>query len=63
MFAENFKESERVHACPSIATLQQSKEWTNQLRGAVVTDTEDSDSDDEDTLMTSSIYTEDSNYK
>ena len=40
-----------------------SKEWTNQLRGAVVTDTKDSDSDDEDTLTTPSIYTEDSNYK
>ena len=41
MFAENFKESDRDHTCPAVATLQQREECTNNPRGAVVTYTED----------------------
>ena len=42
MFAELFKESDRVHACPAFDTPQQREERTHQPRGAVVIDTEDS---------------------
>ena len=51
MFAEIFKESDMVHAIPSVATTQQRGEWTRHSRGAVVTDTEDRDSDNEDSVM------------
>ena len=39
MFAESFKESDRVHACPAVATPQQMEEGAHHPRGAVVTDT------------------------
>ena len=60
-FAEIFKESDRVHACPAVATRQQREEWTNQTCGVVVTDTEDINSDDGDRFTPPLIYQEDSN--
>ena len=58
MFAENFKESNRVHACPAVATPYQREEWTHQTHGAVVKDTEDINLDDEDSLMPTLMYLE-----
>ena len=43
--------------------LQQREEWTNQPRGAVVTETEDIDSDNKVSLMPPLIYPEDSDDK
>ena len=63
MFAEFFKESDRVHACPSVSTPQQREECTHQPRGAVATDTEDSNSDDKYIVMPPLIYPEESNDK
>ena len=59
MFTDFFKESDRVHACPSFATPHQREEWNHQPCGAMVTNTEDSNSDDEDSLMPLLIYPED----
>ena len=39
MFAEFFKESNRVYACPSVAAPQQREEWDYQPRGYVFTET------------------------
>ena len=61
MLEEIFKESDRVHACPAVATPQQREEYTHQPHGAVVTYTEDSDSYDKDILMPKLIYPEDFN--
>ena len=58
---EYFKESNKVHACPAVATTQQREEWTHHTRDTVVTDTEDSDSDEEDSMMSLLIYPEYSN--
>ena len=38
IFVGFFKESGRVHDCPSVSTLQKRGEWNNQPRGATVTD-------------------------
>ena len=43
-----FKESDWVHACPAVATPQQREEWNHKTCDAVVTDTEGSDLDDEE---------------
>ena len=56
MFAKIFKESDRVPACPSVSTEHQKEKWTHQPRGAVVTDMEDSDLDEEDSVMPTLIY-------
>ena len=60
MFAEFFKESDRVHACPEVATTQQREDWTRHHRGAVVIDTEDIDPDDKYSVMHLLIFPEDS---
>ena len=60
MFAENFKESDRVHAWPVVATQQQIKEWNHHPHSTVVTDTEDSNLDNEDSVMSLLIYSEES---
>ena len=60
MFAKNFKESDRVHAYLAVATTQQREEWTHQPRGVVVTETEDSDSENKDSVIHLLIYPEDS---
>ena len=44
MFAVNFKESDRVHTCPEVATTQQREKWNHHPQYTVVTDTEGSDS-------------------
>ena len=62
MFAEFFKESNRVYACPSVAAPQQREEWDYQPRGYVFIETEKSDSDDKDSVMPSLIYPEESDY-
>ena len=46
MLLEIFKESDRVHACPTVAMPQQREEWNHKTRSAVVTDIEDRKSDD-----------------
>ena len=51
MFAEIFKESDMVHACPAVATLQQMEEWTKQPCVTLVTDTESSNLDNEYNVM------------
>ena len=51
IFAEFFKESDRVHECPEVATPQQMKECTHQPCGSVVTETEDIELDHEYTVM------------
>ena len=61
MFKESFKESQRVHVCPSVATLQQREKWYHQPQGAGVIDTDNRDLDDEDSMMPLLIYPEDSN--
>ena len=58
MYAKNFKELERTQDCQEVATPQQREDWTHHLHGAVVTDTEESDSDYEDSVMTLLIYPE-----
>ena len=63
MFAEIFKESDRVHTFPVVAMPQQREEWTHQNRNAVVTEAEDRDSDDKDSVMTLLIYPEEYNDK
>ena len=42
-----------------VATTHQMEEWTHQPRGAVVTDKEKIDSDEEDSMMYPLIYPED----
>ena len=59
MFAENFKEWDRVHTCPSVSTPQQREEWTHLLCDAMVTYTEESKSDEEDIVVPLLIYLED----
>ena len=51
MLEQFFKEPERVHTCPAVATTHQREEWTHHPRGAVVTDTDDIDSNDKDIVM------------
>ena len=46
-----FKESDRVHDCLEVSTTQQRGEWTHHSCSAVATDTEDSDSDNEDSVI------------
>ena len=53
---EFFKEPDGVHTCPAVATTQKREEWTHHPRGAMVTDTEDSDSDNEDSVINPLIY-------
>ena len=43
MLAEFFRESDRAHACPVVATPHQREEWTYHPRGAVVIKMEESD--------------------
>ena len=59
-FTDFFKESERVHALTSVDNTHQREEWTHHPRGAVATETEDRNSDDEGIVMTPLIYLEDS---
>ena len=51
MFAEIFKDSNRVHDYPAVATTQKRGEWTHHTCGARVTDTEDSKQDDKYSVM------------
>ena len=53
-----FKEYDKVHALPAVDTTQQREERTNHPRGPVATDTEDSDSEDEYSMMPPLIYLE-----
>ena len=62
MFAEFFMEPDRVHACQSVATPQQREECNHQPSSSVVTDTDDSNSDEKESAMPLLIYPEDSNY-
>ena len=61
MFAEIFKESDRFHARPEVATPQKREEWTHHPPIAVVTDTEDRDFDNKDIAMPPLTYLEKSN--
>ena len=56
IFTEFFKESDRVHACTAVDKPQKREDWTHQHRGDVVTDMEDSDSDNKDNVMHPLIY-------
>ena len=47
IFAENFKELDRVNAFSSVATMQHREEWTHQIWGAMATYTEENVLDDE----------------
>ena len=58
-----FKESDRVHACPAVATIQQRVECKHYPRGSVFTYTKDSDSENEDSLMPPLFYPEDSDWE
>ena len=40
MFAKFFKDSDWVHACPTVDTPQKREEWTHQTHSAMVTDIE-----------------------
>ena len=51
-----FKESDRFHAFPVVATTQQREEWMHHPHSDVVIDTEDSNSDGEDSVMPPLIY-------
>ena len=51
MSAELTKESDRVHAYLSVATLQQREEWTHHTFFAMATETEEIKSDDEESVM------------
>ena len=51
MYAEFTKESDRVHAYLSVATLQQREEWTHHTCVAMATETEEIKSDDEESVM------------
>ena len=59
MFTEIFRESDRFHAFPEVATPQQREEWTHQPHGSVVTETEGRDSDNKDRVKHLLIYPED----
>ena len=63
MLAEIFKESDRVHTYPLVATLQQREEWTCQPHVAVVTYTEYRDLYNKDSVIPSLIYLKESNDK
>ena len=52
MFVELFKELDRFHTFPAVATPQQREEWTHQPHGAVVTDMEDIDPDEKNSVIT-----------
>ena len=54
-----FKESDRIHACPTVATSQQREERTNQPYGAFAIDTEYSDWEYKYSVTTPLIYPED----
>ena len=58
MLAWVFKELDRVHACPAVATPHKREDWTHQPGGAVVTDTYDRKLDDEESVMPLLIYLE-----
>ena len=60
MFTEFSKESDRFHTCLAVAATQQRKEWDHHPHGSVVTDTDDSDLDDKDSVMPLLIYPENS---
>ena len=60
---EIFKESYSVHACLLVATTQKREEWNHHPCSALVADTGDSDSNDEDSVMPPLIYSEDSDNK
>ena len=60
MFAEFFKESDRAHACPAVATTQQREEWTHHPCGTLVAYMEDSDSYYKDSVIPPLIYPEES---
>ena len=47
---------DKVHTCQEAATPQQREEWTHQPCGAVVTDTEESISENEDRLPEASHH-------
>ena len=56
-----FKESDRIHACPAVATLQHREKWTHRPRVAVVTYIENRNSYDKDSVIPLLIYLEYSN--
>ena len=63
MFVEFFKKPDRIHACASVATLQQRERWTRHPPGVVFTYPEDIDSDDQDSFMQPLIHMYYSNNK
>ena len=60
MLVEFFKELDRFHSFLAVSTPQQREEWTQQIRGAVVIDTDDRNSEDKDSVMPTLIYLENS---
>ena len=56
IFAEFFNELDSVHTCPAVDTPHQMEECTNQPHGVMVTDTEDSNSNNEDSVIPPLIY-------
>ena len=61
MFAGVFKESDRVHACPAVATTQQRDVWTHHTRVSLVTDMEDRNLDYKYSVMPFLFYPEEYN--
>ena len=51
-----FKESDRIHACPAVATLQHREKWTHRPCVAVVTYIENRNSYDKNSVIPPLIY-------
>ena len=60
MFVKFSKESDQINTCPAATTLNHREEWTHQTHHAMLTNTEDSDSENEKSMMPLLIYLEDS---
>ena len=58
MFAEIFRVPYRIHACVAVATPHQRDRWTHHTPGTVVTDREESESNNKDSVMYSLIHLE-----
>ena len=56
LFAEFFKISDRIHACPKVATSQHREGWNHRSHHAVVTNAEDRKLDKKYSMMPPLIY-------
>ena len=60
MFEKSFKELDQIHSCPIVTKRNHREKWIHWNQHAMVTDTEDRDSNDDDSMITSLSYPEES---